>query len=202
LFHHGLPCPDQALLTRATRSWLEQLALPAASRLQVTTALRQIDQLELELDPLERCCAPSTCRQDGCRALIDRHDGDRDAARADHPGPAGRRPPFANGDAVVRHTGLDVTVHSSDSKRSPGHLSRQGPQVLRWALFEAAHRIRPPDLPDHDLSTQVKTRVDGNRAALTVARKLARRIRHTLIGLGDAALAPVLDLPLPMSVAA
>jgi transposase len=37
---------------------------------------------------------------------------------------------FANGDAVVRHTGLDVTVHSSDSKRSPGHLSRQGPQVL------------------------------------------------------------------------
>jgi transposase len=34
---------------------------------------------------------------------------------------------FANGDAVVRHTGLDVTVYSSDSKRSPGHLSRQGP---------------------------------------------------------------------------
>jgi transposase len=53
---------------------------------------------------------------------------------------------FANGDAVVRHTGLDVTVHSSDSKRSPGHLSRQGPQVLRWALFEAASALpaRPP----------------------------------------------------------
>jgi hypothetical protein len=44
----------------------------------------------------------------------------------------------------------------------------------------------------------VKTRVDGNRAA----RKLARRVRHTLIGLGDAALAPVPDLPLPMPVAA
>jgi transposase len=51
LFHHGLPCPDHALLTQATRSWLEQLALPQASRLQVTTALRQIDQLDLELDP-------------------------------------------------------------------------------------------------------------------------------------------------------
>jgi transposase len=33
LFHHGLPCPDHALLTQATRSWLEQLALPQASRL-------------------------------------------------------------------------------------------------------------------------------------------------------------------------
>jgi hypothetical protein len=45
----------------------------------------------------------------------------------------------------------------------------------------------------------VKARVDGNRAALTVARKLARRVRHTLIGLGDAALAPVPDLPLPVA---
>jgi transposase len=74
--------------------------------------------------------------------------------------------------------------------------------VLRWALFEAAHRSRPPDLPDHDLYTQRKTRVDGHRAALTVARKLARRVRHTPIGLGHAALAPVPDLPLPMPVAA
>jgi transposase len=45
---------------------------------------------------------------------------------------------FRNGDAVVRYTGLDITVYSSDGKRSPGHLSRQGPEVLRWALFEAA----------------------------------------------------------------
>jgi hypothetical protein len=27
---------------------------------------------------------------------------------------------------------------SSDGKRSPGHLSRQGPGVLRWCLYEAA----------------------------------------------------------------
>jgi hypothetical protein len=33
--------------------------LPQASRLQVTTALRQIDQLDLELEPLEAGCAPS-----------------------------------------------------------------------------------------------------------------------------------------------
>jgi transposase len=71
--------------------------------------------------------------------------------------------------------------------------------VLRWALFEAAQCAARPTSPDHDLSTQVKTPVEGNRAALTVARKLARRVRHTLIGLGDAALAPVLDLPVPVA---
>jgi transposase len=202
LFHHGLPCPDHALLTQATRSWLEQLALPQASRLQVTTALRQIDQLDLELDPLERWLRAFARRQPGCRALIDRHYGIGMLLAPTILAELGDARRFANGDAVVRHTGLDVTVHSSDHKRSPGHLSRQGPQVLRWALFEAAQCAARPTSPDHDLYTQVKTRVDGNRAALTVARKLARRVRHTLIGLGDAALAPVPDLPLPMPVAA
>jgi transposase len=30
---------------------------------------------------------------------------------------------FRNGDAVVRYAGLDVTVYSSDGKRSPGNDS-------------------------------------------------------------------------------
>ena len=44
---------------RATRGWLEQGTLPQASRLQVATALRQIAQLDLELDPLSAGCEPS-----------------------------------------------------------------------------------------------------------------------------------------------
>jgi transposase len=199
LFHHGLPCPDHALLTQATRSWLEQAPLPQASRLQVTTALRRIDQLNLELEPLERWLRAFARRQPRCRALIDRHYGIGMLLAPTILAELGDARRFANGDAVVRHTGLDVTVHSSDHKRNPGHLSRQGPQVLRWALFEAAQCAARPTSPDHDLYVQVKTRVDGNRAALTVARKLARRVRHTLIGLGDAALAPVPDLPLPVA---
>lgn len=34
---------------------------------------------------------------------------------------------FSSTRKAVRFTGLDVTVYSSDGKRSPGHLSRQGP---------------------------------------------------------------------------
>jgi transposase len=59
LFHHGLPCPDHALLTQATRGWLEQLALPQASRLQVTTALRQIDNWTWSWIRWSAGCAPS-----------------------------------------------------------------------------------------------------------------------------------------------
>jgi hypothetical protein len=42
----------------------------------------------------------------------------------------------------------------------------------------------------------------ATRATLAVARKLARRVRHTLVSLGDTALAPVDDLRLPRSEAA
>ena len=44
---------------------------------------------------------------------------------------------FHSSRQAVRFTGLDVTVYSSNGKRSPGHLSRQGPPVLRWCLYEA-----------------------------------------------------------------
>ena len=97
----------------------------------------------------------------------------------------------ANDDAVVRYTGLDVTVYSSDTKRSPGHLSRQGPQVLRWALFEAAQCAARRSSPDHAYYLQVSKRIDHNRACLSVARKLCRRAHHILRELGDDALTPI-----------
>jgi len=44
----------------------------------------------------------------------------------------------ADSDGAVGHAGLDVTVWSSDGKRTRDHLARQGPPVLRWALYEVA----------------------------------------------------------------
>jgi transposase len=197
LFHHGLPCPEHALVSPATRGWLERVALPAASRFQVAAALRQIDQLDAELDPLECWLRSFARRQVGCRALMAAHYGVGALTAPTILAELGDARRFPNGDAVVRHTGLDVTVYSSDGKRAPGHLSHQGPQVLRWALFEAATCAARPTSPDHQLYAQVKDRLGGKRAALTIARKLARRVRHTLAALGDTALAAVTDLALP-----
>jgi len=45
---------------------------------------------------------------------------------------------FSASRQAVRYSGLDITVHASDRRRAPGHLSRQGPPTLRWALYEAA----------------------------------------------------------------
>ena len=61
-------------------------------------------------------------------------------------GGAGR---FSSARKAVRFAGLDITVYSSDGKRAPGRLSRQGPPVLRWAVYEAGKAHARASAPDH-----------------------------------------------------
>jgi hypothetical protein len=91
---------------------------------------------------------------------------------------------FSSSRHAVRYSGLDITVHQSDQRRAPGHLSRQGPPALRWALFEAPQVARRPTGPDRDYYTQAADQLGGNRACLAVARNLLKR-SHTLRELGE-----------------
>jgi transposase len=97
---------------------------------------------------------------------------------------------FSSSREAVRYAGLDITVHQSDQRRAPGRLSRQGPSALRWALFEAAQCARRPGSPDHHYYLQAAQRLGGNRACLSVARKLLKRSYHTLRELGPQAIQP------------
>ena len=81
-------------------------------------------------------------------------------------------------------------MHQSDQRRAPGHLSRQGPPALRWALFEAAQSACRRGSPDRDYYAQAAERLGNNRACLSVARKLLKRSYHTLRELGEEALQP------------
>ncbi len=101
-------------------------------------------------------------------------------------GGAGR---FSSARKAVRFAGLDITVYSSDGKRAPGRLSRQGPPVLRWAVYEAGKTHARASAPDHAYYAAVKDRKNGKRAALSEARKIIRRACHILNDLGDDAFA-------------
>ncbi len=96
---------------------------------------------------------------------------------------------FTSSDDAVRHAGLDVTVWSSDGKRTRGHLAKQGPPVLRWALYEAAVYAARPSSPDHAYYRQLRQRLEAHIALITVARKLVRRCYHTLRNAGEEAFA-------------
>jgi transposase len=72
LYHHGVPQGRQ-LLTAENRAWLEQLELPGSARLQLDVALRIVDQLRAEIEPIERELRAYARRQPGCRAASLRH---------------------------------------------------------------------------------------------------------------------------------
>jgi transposase len=93
---------------------------------------------------------------------------------------------FSSSRKAVRFTGLDITVHSSDRKGPPGRLSRQGPPVLRWAVYEAGKTHARTAAPGHDAA--VADRKNTKRAALPEARKIVRQACHILAELGDDAL--------------
>ncbi len=187
VFHQGAP-PAAGMPTAEGRA--TGMGLSAAGQQAVEAGQRQIGRLDAELDLLRRQLAMLSRRQPGCAALRAAHYGIGAVISVAIWAELGDVRRFANSDAVVRHTGLDITVYSSDTKRSAGHLSRQGPPLLRWALYEAAICAARRTAPDHGYYTAVRARRDAGRATLSMARKLARRCYHTLRELGEDALAP------------
>jgi transposase len=190
LFHQGCP-PIRALLSQAGRAALASVELSRAGHQYVDTALRRIDELSTEIDPLRTQLTSFARRQRGCQAL-QRHYGIGWLCAAIIWAEIGDARRFPSSDQLVRFAGLDVTVYSSDSKRAPGHLSRQGSPELRWAAFEAAKCAARRGSPDYAYYHQLAAKHDGHNGknpTLAVERKILRRCYHTLAELGDAALA-------------
>ena len=188
LYHHG--CPQRGdLMNTDGLAWLAAQPLPACAREQVTIALAVIDALDTQLAPLDNELRAYARRQPGCKALL-AHYGVGPLTAVTILAELGDPNRFSSSREAVRYSGLDITVHQSDQRRAPGHLSRQGPPALRWALFEAAQCARRRTSPDHQYYLEAAARLGGNRACLAVARKLLKRSYHTLRDLGEEALRP------------
>jgi transposase len=190
LFHQGVPA-GLRLRTEAGREALRQAELSPAGRELVLLGLRMLDSFDRELAPLDRQLRAFARRQPGCRALVEHLYGVGPVSATAILAELGDCRRFSSSDDAVRHAGLDVTVYQSDEKRAPGHLSHEGPPVLRWALYEAAVSAARASSPDRSYYLQVAERLDHNRARLSVARKLCRRAYHILRELGEQALAPI-----------
>ena len=163
--------------------------MPDAAREQVTVALAMIDALDAQEAPITAELRRYARRQPGCRALMGLY-GVGELTAVAILAELGDPRRFSSSRQAVRYAGLDITVHQSDQRRAPGHLSRQGPPALRWALYEAAQAARRPGSPDRAYYDQAAERLGGNRACLALARKLLKRSYHVLRELGDQALQP------------
>jgi len=188
LYHHGF-LHRNGPLTAENRTWLEGLPLPESAQQQVAVALVMIDALDAQSAPITRRLRLYARRQPGCRALM-KHYGIGELTAVTILAELGDARRFSSSRHAVRYAGLDITVHQSDQRRAAGHLSRQGPPALRWALFEAAQAARRPGSPDRPYYDQAAERLGGNRACLALARNLLKRSFHTLRELGDEAMQP------------
>ena len=191
-FHQGAPALGEAALRtdRALQALRAAAAchLSPAGQLQVATALDMLAALEARLDVLRHQLLAAARSLTGAKVLASRLYGVGPVtalAMTCWLGGAGR---FSSSRKAVRFAGLDITVYSSDRKGPPGRLSRQGPEVLRWAVYEAGKTHARASAPDHDYYAAVKDRKGGKRAALSEARKILRQACHILAELGDDAL--------------
>lgn len=194
-FHQGTTSLGEAGVIRGpARDRLEHIVaeqLSPVGRLQVDTALAVMDTLAEHLDRLRRHLVTTARHVNGARALMDDIYGVGPMTSLALCAWLGGAQRFSSSRRAVRFTGLDITVHSSDSKRSPGRLSRQGPEVLRWLLFEAAKTSARSCAPGYRYYTDVKERGNANRAALSQARRIVRQAVHILAALGDDAFTTV-----------
>jgi transposase len=182
LFQHGVAIPEAQIRTASTREWLtsDAVALTAAARQRIRVGYAMITATDAEALPLKDQLTRFGMRQPACRALADSQYGIGGLLAVAVWSELGDCRRFSRSEQAVRHTGLDVVVDVSDLRRAGGYLSRQGPAMLRWALFEAAHNASRASSPDHAYYTAVKDRHDGKLAAISVARQFARRCYHIL----------------------
>jgi transposase len=120
LFHHGVPQLGVDVTSPVGRARLQAgEGLSPAGGQAVTVALRMMDALQTELDALYRHIGSFARRQPGCKALQAQYGVGPITATAIW-AMMGDTRRFGASRQAVRHTGLDVTVYSSDGKRPPG----------------------------------------------------------------------------------
>lgn len=93
---------------------------------------------------------------------------------------------FANSRALVSYLGLNPGEHSSGGRQRLGHISKQGNQMLRWLLVEAAHGVAQFDPELRRKYQRLRFRRGGPVAKVALARHLAVRLYWRLRQAGSA----------------
>jgi transposase len=182
LFQHGVAVPEGAIRSAPVRARVadSRVQLSPAARQRIRVGYQMIDFTDTEALPLKRALTRFGERQPACRALVDAQYGIGGLLAGAVWCELGDCRRFSRSRQAVRHTGLDVTVDASDRRRAGGYLTRQGPETLRWELYEAAKNSSHQRSPDHAYYARLKERHGGKIAAIAVARQLTRRCYHIL----------------------
>jgi transposase len=178
LINFGRPCPVTDLFGVEGRKLLEKLEVPEPWRGNVTASVELIDDLERQIDAINR-------------RLREGH--------ADHPyipllltapgigwvlaftiaSEIGEIERFSSPEKLTGYTGLCPRVNQSGDSDRRGPLTKHGPTYLRWALLEATmHALKHPAYSER--YQRNKRRLGKQRGAKVAQIDIARRLAHAI----------------------
>jgi transposase len=182
LLHRQLiPLPEISdLFGQAGRTFLEQVPLPTAERLQLQQELALLDVLAAQIQAAEVQIAKSVAATAELRLLLSL-PGFQLACAVGLLAAIGDITRFAAPDKLVSYVGLDPLARSSaDHPFGSTRISKRGRSHARWLLIEAATAaVRVPG-PLKAFYLRLKAKKGHNKAIVATARKLAVIAWHML----------------------
>jgi transposase len=163
------------LWTQAGRAEMRKLELLPYAALRRERLLVMLDQLQAEIDALNRQVEEEVKRRPAAVKLMT-HPGVGPVtalALVLTLGPAER---FANARQVASYFGLIPSEHSSGGRQQLGHISKQGSSFLRFLLVEAGQSAVRGDSELGRFYRRLAVRKHRALAKVAVARKLAMRL--------------------------
>ncbi len=137
LHRHGLRAPVSDLFGREGRAWLATVELREAGRQVCDTYLRRIDEVEKELQPLDRQLAVRAQADPDARHLMSIPGIGAFSAlvlKAEI-GDIGR---FRSKRSLYNYAGLVPVLRQSGERTRRGGITHAGSSTLRWVMSEAA----------------------------------------------------------------
>jgi transposase len=178
LFQQGVSDSGRDLFGAGGRRLLERLALPEPWASTLSASLVLIDQLDQQLDALERELRRLARRHPDI-PLLQSCPGIGFVLAVTIAAELGEISRFASPRKLVGYTGLTPSVEQSGERDRRGPLRKNGPDYLRWALIEAAHsagrdpRYRP-------VIDRMRARHGKNRGSKIAAIEIARQQREAI----------------------
>jgi transposase len=87
---------------------------------------------------------------------------------------------FTNSKKLIGYSGLAPRVYQSGKTKHQGHISKDGPSILRWVLTIAVHGVIKKSCKLRRFYLRLSKRIGESKAIVATARKLLIIIYHML----------------------
>ncbi len=174
----GVPVLMTDLFGVGGRDLLARVALPAAMRAKVNSALRLIDALDFEIDTFARLVA-TRLRGDPGYVAVQTIPGVGPTLAAVFLAEIGDVTRFPGPAQLTSWAGLTPRHHESDTTVRRGRITKQGSKLVRWAAIEAVQHV-PASSRIGAYRERVAQRRSRNQAKVAAARELLECVYYGL----------------------